>query len=114
MLTRSSRPCTLTRHALTVAARGAGLLIHCPPQDADGLTAQNLGKLIAMGDKAPLIPCTPKGCIELLDRAKIAIDGASPTLASAHIHCFLSFRRQASGGGWPQQVGRHSCLAAAA
>jgi len=44
-------------------------------KDADGLTTANLGKLCVMGTRAQLIPCTPKGCIELLDRSGITIEG---------------------------------------
>lgn len=45
-----------------------------PAKDADGLHPQNLGKLVLM-QPAPL-PCTPRGCLELLRRYDVPIDGA--------------------------------------
>jgi len=44
-------------------------------KDVDGFHPQNIG-LLAMKGRNPLfVPCTPKVCIELLDRYKIPIDG---------------------------------------
>ncbi|WP_026874826.1 bifunctional methylenetetrahydrofolate dehydrogenase/methenyltetrahydrofolate cyclohydrolase [Jiangella gansuensis] len=45
-----------------------------PAKDADGLHPQNLGRLVLM-QPAPL-PCTPRGCLELLRRYDVPIDGA--------------------------------------
>ncbi|HEU0041402.1 MAG TPA: bifunctional methylenetetrahydrofolate dehydrogenase/methenyltetrahydrofolate cyclohydrolase [Jiangellaceae bacterium] len=45
-----------------------------PQKDADGLHPMNLGRLVLM-QPAPL-PCTPRGCLELMRRYDIAIDGA--------------------------------------
>jgi len=45
-----------------------------PEKDVDGLNPQNAGKLLA-GQPA-LYPCTPLGCIEILDRHGIQIEGA--------------------------------------
>ncbi|WP_116951569.1 bifunctional methylenetetrahydrofolate dehydrogenase/methenyltetrahydrofolate cyclohydrolase [Jiangella endophytica] len=45
-----------------------------PGKDADGLHPQNLGKLVLM-QPAPL-PCTPRGCLELLRRYDVPVDGA--------------------------------------
>lgn len=45
-----------------------------PAKDADGLHPQNLGKLVLM-QPAPL-PCTPRGCLELLRRHDVPVDGA--------------------------------------
>lgn len=45
-----------------------------PNKDADGLHPMNLGRLV-LGIDAPL-PCTPRGCVELLRRYDVAIDGA--------------------------------------
>ncbi len=44
-----------------------------PAKDVDGLTAQNVAAL-ALG-RPGLRPCTPLGCIELLDRHGIALEG---------------------------------------
>jgi methylenetetrahydrofolate dehydrogenase (NADP+) / methenyltetrahydrofolate cyclohydrolase len=44
-----------------------------PAKDADGLHPISLGKLV-LGQDAPL-PCTPKGCVELLRRYGIPIAG---------------------------------------
>jgi methylenetetrahydrofolate dehydrogenase (NADP+)/methenyltetrahydrofolate cyclohydrolase len=44
-----------------------------PAKDVDGLTAHNVA-LLALG-RPGLRPCTPLGCIELLDRHAIALEG---------------------------------------
>jgi methylenetetrahydrofolate dehydrogenase (NADP+)/methenyltetrahydrofolate cyclohydrolase len=44
-----------------------------PAKDADGLHPNSLGKLV-LGQPAPL-PCTPKGCVELLRRYDVPIAG---------------------------------------
>ncbi|MCF4005991.1 bifunctional methylenetetrahydrofolate dehydrogenase/methenyltetrahydrofolate cyclohydrolase [Corynebacterium uropygiale] len=45
-----------------------------PEKDADGLHPVNLGKLV-LNEPAPL-PCTPNGCIHLLRRFGVELDGA--------------------------------------
>ena len=45
-----------------------------PDKDADGLHPTNLGRLV-LGIEAPL-PCTPRGCVELLREYKVEIDGS--------------------------------------
>ena len=45
-----------------------------PTKDVDGLHPVNLGWLV-LGHPAPL-PCTPMGCVELLRRHDVPIDGA--------------------------------------
>lgn len=45
-----------------------------PAKDADGLHPVSLGRLV-LGQDGPL-PCTPKGCVELLRRYDIPIAGA--------------------------------------
>lgn len=45
-----------------------------PEKDVDGLHPHNLGKLV-LGEDGPL-PCTPVGCIELLRRHGVEIEGA--------------------------------------
>jgi methylenetetrahydrofolate dehydrogenase (NADP+) / methenyltetrahydrofolate cyclohydrolase len=45
-----------------------------PDKDADGLHPMNLGRLV-LGHPAPL-PCTPRGCLELLRRYDVQLDGA--------------------------------------
>ena len=45
-----------------------------PGKDVDGLHPFNLGKLV-LGESGPL-PCTPIGCIELLRRHGVELDGA--------------------------------------
>ena len=45
-----------------------------PTKDADGLHPQNLGRLV-LGEPGPL-PCTPRGCVELLRRYDVPLDGA--------------------------------------
>jgi 5,10-methylene-tetrahydrofolate dehydrogenase/methenyl tetrahydrofolate cyclohydrolase len=44
-------------------------------KDVDGFHPLNMGRL-SMKRRDPLfVPCTPKGCIELLDRSDVAIEG---------------------------------------
>ena len=45
-----------------------------PDKDADGLHPTNLGRLV-LGQDGPL-PCTPRGCVELLRRYDVAVSGA--------------------------------------
>ena len=44
-----------------------------PEKDADGLHPMNLGHLL--GGKPGAVPCTPAGCLEILDHYGIAIEG---------------------------------------
>lgn len=48
-----------------------------PEKDADGLHPMNLGRLVANVNKpmASPLPCTPKGCVELLLRHDIELKG---------------------------------------
>jgi methylenetetrahydrofolate dehydrogenase (NADP+)/methenyltetrahydrofolate cyclohydrolase len=45
-----------------------------PEKDADGLTPVNLGRLLA--GKPGVLPCTPAGCIEVLDHYGATLEGA--------------------------------------
>jgi 5,10-methylene-tetrahydrofolate dehydrogenase/methenyl tetrahydrofolate cyclohydrolase len=45
-------------------------------KDADGFSAMNIGNLCLKGGDPPLaVPCTPAGCIELLQRSKVELSG---------------------------------------
>ncbi|ALE93906.1 methenyltetrahydrofolate cyclohydrolase [Arthrobacter alpinus] len=48
-----------------------------PDKDADGLHPMNLGRLVANVNRPMVspLPCTPKGCIVLLERHGIKLDG---------------------------------------
>ena len=48
-----------------------------PDKDADGLHPMNLGRLVASvgGELTSPLPCTPKGCVELLKHYGIDLDG---------------------------------------
>eukprot|EP01133_Synstelium_polycarpum_P014605 gene14605-17270_t len=46
-------------------------------KDVDGFHPLNIGKLSMRGRKALFEPCTPKGCIELLVRSGVKIEGAN-------------------------------------
>ena len=48
-------------------------------KDVDGLTPTNAGRL-ARGDENALMPCTPLGCIRLIEEAGTAIRGARATV----------------------------------
>jgi len=45
-----------------------------PAKDADGLHPVSLGNLLA--GKPTMVPCTPAGCLEILDHYGIALEGA--------------------------------------
>ena len=49
-----------------------------PEKDVDGFHSQNVGALLAGRDA--LYPCTPSGCIRLLDEARIKIEGADAAI----------------------------------
>lgn len=44
-------------------------------KDVDGFHPMNIGKLAMKGREPLFVPCTPKGCIELLDRYHVEISG---------------------------------------
>jgi methylenetetrahydrofolate dehydrogenase (NADP+)/methenyltetrahydrofolate cyclohydrolase len=45
-----------------------------PEKDVDGLTPTNLGRLLA--GKPVIVPCTPAGCLEVLDHYGAPLEGA--------------------------------------
>jgi len=45
-----------------------------PEKDVDGLTTINLGRVFNF-DKTAILPCTPKGCMELLKRTGVECSG---------------------------------------
>ena len=47
-----------------------------PSKDVDGFHPVNVGKLV-MEDDSGFVPCTPQGCIHLLERAGIETSGAN-------------------------------------
>ncbi len=47
-----------------------------PSKDVDGFHPVNVGKLV-MEDDSGFVPCTPQGCIHLLERAEIETSGAN-------------------------------------
>jgi methylenetetrahydrofolate dehydrogenase (NADP+)/methenyltetrahydrofolate cyclohydrolase len=47
-----------------------------PDKDADGLHPYNLG-LLAQGARAPVVACTPNGCMELIRSSGVAVRGAN-------------------------------------
>jgi methylenetetrahydrofolate dehydrogenase (NADP+) / methenyltetrahydrofolate cyclohydrolase len=49
-----------------------------PHKDADGLHPMSLGNLL--GGKPTAVPCTPAGCIEILDHYGIPIEGAEAVM----------------------------------
>lgn len=47
-------------------------------KDADGFAAENIGNLCLKGGDPPLaVPCTPAGCVELLQRSGVTVAGKS-------------------------------------
>lgn len=47
----------------------------CIEKDVDGFHPLNIGRLAMRGREPLFVPCTPKGCIELLHRYGVAIKG---------------------------------------
>ena len=46
-------------------------------KDVDGFHPVNIGRLVMKGRKPLFIPCTPKGCIVLLERSGVKLEGAN-------------------------------------
>lgn len=44
-------------------------------KDVDGFHPLNIGRLAMRGREPLFVPCTPKGCIELLHRSGVQIKG---------------------------------------
>lgn len=45
-------------------------------KDVDGFSCQNIGNLCLKGGRPPLaVPCTPAGCVELLQRSEVQVSG---------------------------------------
>ena len=49
-------------------------------KDVDGFHPVNIGRLSMKGREPLFVPCTPSGCIELLDRYGIGIEGKEATI----------------------------------
>lgn len=49
-----------------------------PSKDVDGLHPTNLGKIVL--DRPHLVPCTPSGCLRILDHYRIPVRGANVTV----------------------------------
>jgi len=49
-----------------------------PEKDVDGLTTENMGRLVA--GKECFIPCTPKGVMEMLDAMNVSLEGKKITI----------------------------------
>nr|VDC91833.1 unnamed protein product [Brassica oleracea] len=46
-----------------------------PKKDVDGFHPQNMGLLAMRGREPDFVPCTPRGCIELLHRYNVEMEG---------------------------------------
>ena len=46
-------------------------------KDVDGFHPINIGRLVMKGREPLFIPCTPKGCLVLLERAGVKLEGAN-------------------------------------
>jgi len=57
-------------------------------KDVDGFSPLNIGRLAQKGRTPLFVPCTPAGCIYLLDQAGVKIDGANAVvLGRSNIVC---------------------------
>lgn len=59
---------------------GRVLDVLSPEKDVDGFHPINMGNLAMRGREPLFIPCTPKGCIELLLRSGVEIVGKKATV----------------------------------
>lgn len=59
---------------------GRVLDVLSPEKDVDGFHPINMGNLAMRGREPLFIPCTPKGCIELLLRSGVEITGKKATV----------------------------------
>ncbi|XP_013411639.1 C-1-tetrahydrofolate synthase, cytoplasmic-like [Lingula anatina] len=48
-----------------------------PAKDVDGLTSVNAGRLARQDMEGCMLPCTPRGCLELIQRTGLPIEGKS-------------------------------------
>lgn len=46
-------------------------------KDVDGFHPVNIGRLVMKGRKPLFVPCTPKGCMVLLERSGVVLEGAN-------------------------------------
>ena len=71
-------------------------------KDADGLHPFNMGCLVQKGRTPASYPCTPWGCIELLKRAKVTIEGKHAVVLgrSNIVGVPVSQLLLQVGGGW--------------
>ena len=66
-----------------------------PAKDADGLHPMNLGRLVANVNRPMVspLPCTPKGCIVLLERHGISLNGKRVLVVGSEVFSrLLDFR----------------------
>ena len=56
-----------------------------PAKDVDGFHPVNLGRLVS--GRPGLVACTPAGCMEILRRNEIAIEGANAVVLGAERYC---------------------------
>src|SRR5574340_358212 len=53
-------------------------------KDVDGFSPINIGRLAQKGREPLFVPCTPFGCIYLLDQAGVKIEGRNATVTVCH------------------------------
>jgi 5,10-methylene-tetrahydrofolate dehydrogenase/methenyl tetrahydrofolate cyclohydrolase len=53
-------------------------------KDVDGFSPLNIGRLAQKGREPLFVPCTPFGCIYLLEKAGVQIEGANAVVVSQH------------------------------
>ena len=95
-------------------------------KDVDGFSAENIGNLCLKGGKPPLaVPCTPAGCVELLQRSgvdmkgkEVVVVGRSNIVGMPVAHLLTSMDATVTvchsrTKGLPQHVGRADVLVAA-
>ena len=62
----------------------------CIKKDVDGFHPLNIGRLAMRGRDLLFVPCTPKGCIELLHRYGVKIKGKRAVVIGS-LECLLLF-----------------------
>ena len=64
-------------------------------KDVDGFSPLNIGRLAQKGREPLFVPCTPYGCIYLLEKSGVKIEGANAVVLAWHRdHSWLSHRFQ--------------------
>ena len=81
---------------------------YTPFQDVDGLCTVNEGR-VATGDlKSGFLPCTPNGCMKMIEKSGVKVDSNKGNLPVINILIHTDIRGQCSCS-WPEQDSGNPC-----